>query len=312
MALLSYSVLLAEDFNKPQETTTTFKMQTRIGETAINNILMAYFGGNHEFHVENLGDISLKVNDIGIDIQGENQIAFGYDLILSVNIPSEKLSFSERSLKGAFQVQGAISVQDIQNSYVAWMNFGEIVNFILTENQIDSKFIAKTLESFFSTQNGLVELWKQTYSSLLRNSLISAASSFDSELINRKMSYSIGKIDDMISIDLEVELKSKLQYFWTEEDAMQEKFFLISNKNFKVLSISFYAMGDFMIGYRNSCQEYPNMELQKIDVYEACENDIEKLKAALEFGSVTVYIRVKTKHGGILLLTREISKKYRR
>lgn len=54
--LLIYShFLFGADYFKPERISLPIKMQTLVGETAINNVLMSYFSGSHEIAVVILG-----------------------------------------------------------------------------------------------------------------------------------------------------------------------------------------------------------------------------------------------------------------
>ncbi len=134
-----------------------------------------------------------------------------------------------------------------------------------------------------------------------------AASSLDLSLVSRNLTYSVGGMADYIVIDLELNIKSNQQYFWIEGDFINsDKTFLASNKEFQALDISFSSMDEYLVGYRNSCPDYPKSDAKQIDLTEACSNDVEKIKGAVAFKSFHIYFLVKTKHGGILSFSRDI------
>ena len=307
IVLLFETVLFAEDYGKLLDTSSTVKMQTLIGETAINNVLNAYFVGKHEIPVNGLGTVTVTVNNLGIDIQGKDDVVFGYDLTIASDFSSEISNITGGLMKGSIPFKDAFSVQEVQNAYVTFMSLNKTLDAILVSYGIKSNSVSTAIKKVFETSDGMIELWRQEYSSLISASLKDAASSLDLSLVSRNLTYSVGGIDDYIVIDLELNIKSNQQYFWIEGNFINsDKTILASNKEFKVLEITYSAMEDFPIGYLSSCTIYPKSNVKQIDLYEACSNDMESLIAALKYGNIYLHIRLQTKHGGIVSFIRGV------
>jgi len=307
IVLLFETVLFAEDYGKLLDTSSTVKMQTLIGETAINNVLNAYFVGKHEIPVNGLGTVTVTVNNLGIDIQGKDDVVFGYDLTIASDFSSEISNVTGGLMKGSIPFKDAFSVQEVQNAYVTFMSLNKTIDAILVSYGIKNNSVSTAIKKVFETSDGMIELWRQEYSSLISASLKDAASSLDLSLVSRNLTYSVGGMADYIVIDLELNIKSNQQYFWIEGDFINsDKTFLASNKEFQALDISFSSMDEYLVGYRNSCPDYPKSDAKQIDLTEACSNDVEKIKGAVAFKSFHIYFLVKTKHGGILSFSRDI------
>ena len=305
--MLFETVLFAEDYGKPLEASSKVKMQTLIGETAINNVLNAYFVGKHEIPVNGLGTVIVTVNNLGIDIQGKDDVVFGYDLTIVSDFSPEISKITGGLIKGSIPFKDAFSVQEVQKAYVTFMSLNKTLDAILASYGIKSDPVSRAIKKVFETSDGMIELWRQEYSSLISASLKDAVSSLDLSLVSRKLTYSVGGMADYIVIDLELNIKSNQQCFWMEGNFINsDKTFLASNNEFKVLKITYSAMEDFPIGYLSSCTIYPKSNVRQIDLYEACSNDIGSLTAALKYGNIHLRFRLQTKHGGIVSFIRGI------
>lgn len=304
----SLSLLSAEDYGESIKISAPVKMQTLIGEMAVNNILNAYLGGEHKVSVADKGLLSVDIRNIGIDIQGKDSVVFGYDFSVGADFGVISSGAKKVPLQGTVSFRDEISIDEVQDAYVVTMRLNKTLDSIFALHGIDIQQVSEAIRKVFSVNGNPIELWRQKYSELIRASLQKVESGLDLAVKRRDVKLSIGEVKDHIAIDLELELESEKQYFWIEGSLDGMDLALASNKNFKTLYMDFVSMESFLIGYRNTCSVEPTISRAKLNLIAACKNDVEKLKAAVRFESVKLYFRVKAEHGGILSFSREIKR----
>lgn len=215
--LICSHFLFGADYGKPERSSLSVEMRTLVGETAINNVLMSYFSGTHEIVAKNVGTIVLTVNNLGIDIRGKDDVVFGYDLMLASDFQSELSHIAGGAIRGEMPIRGAISLQELKNAYVVVMNLNEVMGKILEQFHVTNLPIVSSLKTFFSPSNGVVELWRQKYSTLLDAYVNKLEKPLDLAIAEKELTFSIGEIEDNIAVDLKLQLESERQYFWIEK-----------------------------------------------------------------------------------------------
>lgn len=302
--LICSHFLFGADYFKPERISLPIKMQTLVGETAINNVLMSYFSGTHEIDVDNIGTIVLTVNNIGIDIRGKDDVFFGYDLILASNFLSELSDIAGGAIRGEIPIQGAVSLRELQDAYVIVMNLGEVVDKILEHYHVTNVSIVSSLKNFFSQTNGAVELWKQKYSTLLDAYVNKLEKPLDLVIAEKELTLSIGEVEDNISLDLKLLLESEKQYFWIEKNDVDKLDVTInSNKNFQGLTL-FLIYNDYsptnFTGFIE-CPRLSEKSIRTVNLKDVCD-DFSNISAK----TIKMFFKLKTKHGGILQLEKTL------
>lgn len=265
----------------------TVKMQTRIGETAINNVLDTYFAKTYEIPVKGMGNISLKVNSFGVDIQGKNAVAVGYDMVITSDFLSQISNISHGLIKGEIPYKDAIMVResDLKDAYVTVMGITNTLDAILSLAGITDNVITSSIKNALSNAKGEIELWRQQYSLLLEGYMKSAASNFDIEIKDVDLSYSVGDVADNVVITLKLDIESEKQHFWVGTVGSDK--ILYSNKGFRMLSGSYAGM--LPLGF---CAESPKELTTAYNLTKGCASDL------VPYGT----FRIKAKHGGIITL----------
>lgn len=276
-------------------------MQTLVGEAAINNVLMAHFAGTHKIPVNGLGNITLTVNNIGIDIQNKDDIVVGYDLVITSDFLSDISKISKGVIKGEIPFKNAITIREsnFKDAYIAVMTFGNILESILSLAGITDNVISNSIKSHFVDINGEIELWRQQYSVLLNNYVNNFGKKLDLSATNVDLSYHVNGNDDNIEINLKMDIESEKQYFRMEDNK------LFSNKKFSILDITLFSYGHQLFG--SSYQLNLVRECSKLNMESGENNLIDLTKACwvdsdVNYTRLRMVIRVKTMHGGIVSL----------
>lgn len=215
--LICSQFLFGADYSKPEKSSHSVKMQTLVGETAINNVLMSYFSGTHEITVEKIGSIVLTVNNLGIDIRGKDDVVFGYDLVLASNFQSELSHIAGGAIRGEMPIRGAISLLELKDAFAVVMNLGDVIDKILEQHHVTDFPIVSSLKSFFSPSNGGVELWRQKYSTLLDAYVNKLEKPLDLSVAEKELTFSVGEVEDNVALDLTLLMESEKQHFWIEK-----------------------------------------------------------------------------------------------
>ena len=232
---------------------------------------MARFGGRHALSVAGQDNIILFVNKLGIDIQGKDEVVFGFDLEIGNNI-----------VKGDIPVRGAFSIRQLADAYVVLMNLNDVLEDVLTGYGINSLPIKSAVKTFFSSADGKIELWRQKFGALLDNYFNNLEKKYDLFVADEpNIELLIGDKPDNIAINLEMVIKSEKQYFWVDN------MILSSNKKFELMDI---------VKKTSTGSSKPLcMNLSSDD------NNQVNLKNSCSIKSNDLYLlRIKTKHGGII------------
>ena len=307
--LLIYShFLFGADYFKPERTSLPIKMQTLVGETAINNVLMSYFSGSHKIAVDNIGNLVLTVNNVGIDIRGKDDVVFGYDLVLASDFQSELSNIAGGVIRGEMPIRGAISLLELKEAYVIVMDLSEVVGKILEQYHITNSPIVSLLKSFFSPSKGMVELWRQEYSTLLDAYVNKLEKPLDLSIVEKELDFSIGEIEDNIALDLKLQLESERQYFWIDGLVKNSEVLNIcSNKDFKLLKSTFQIMPNYsLVPIVEKCKGENNEYRQCFNLYDFCQEDLFRITQSINAGDFAIGVTVKTKQGGIVTVDGEV------
>lgn len=279
------SSLFADAYSTPSRESGTIKMQTLVGEAAINNVLTAYFAGSHKISIPGHNDVSLVVNKLGVDVQGKNEIVFGYDMEIDNN-----------AIKGAIPIQGAFLIRQTSNAYVIFMNLGDVIEEVLTDYGISSQSIKSAIKSFFSPfEETMVEIWRQTYGALLDNYFNKLEKNYDLIVTkNPQIDLLIGDEPNSIAVNLEMELESEKQTFIVKD------FKLVSNKKFEIIEM---VMDAFNSSYGSrKCIGGTSNENNQIDLKKLCPYFYDLQQLLTPF----VGFKIRTKHGGIITIIKNI------
>lgn len=309
MIVISIALIWAADYDKAEKKSASIKIQTRVGEAAINNVIMSYFAGKHEIPVDGMGNITLVVNKLGIDIQGEDKIALGYDMMITSDFLSEISNMSNGLIKGEVPFKDVIMVResDLNDAYVAVMSIEKTLDIIFALAGIKNNAVTGSIKKFFSNINGEIELWKQEYGALLKKYVNKSEQILDIAVKNVEMSYSVGKIEDNVEINLEMNLESEKQYFWIEgEYSDYENMTFNSNKEFQgresKLSYGVKTGRPPREFFKSiECENIPAGKIFSFNIKDACGDKPQRL-----ISSMKTNFRVQTKHGGILVIRRNL------
>lgn len=151
------AVLFASDYEREQSKLVSVKMQTRVGEAAINNVLMSYFGGKHDILVKDRGSIGLDIKDIGIDIQENSEIVFGYDMTITYDFEPD---MSNIRINGNIPIKGAISTKVVkqaaddvaektENAIAVLLDLNRAIEEMLVKHGIDETPVIFAIKNFF-------------------------------------------------------------------------------------------------------------------------------------------------------------------
>lgn len=306
--VISIVALWADDYDKVEKKSASIKMQTRVGEAAINNVIMSFFSGKHVIPVKGLGNIILIVNNLGIDIQGKNKVVFGYNMTITSDFLSDISNKTNGLIEGEVPFKDAIMVResDVNDAYITVMSIGKTLDLIFSLAGITNNTVVSSIKDFFSNINGEIELWKQKYSSLLNNYIKQSEPVLDISVKNVNLAYSIGEIDDHVEINLEIDLESEKQYFWIEGKYNDyDNMTFNSNKEFQGRESK--LLYGVMIGHPPmevfssiECENIPIGKIYKFNIKEACGDKPKSIS------SLRTVFRVQTKHGGILEIMRRL------
>ena len=330
IVLLCVGFVFAINFEKPETVTKTVKMQVLVGETAINNILNAYFAGTHEIPVKNMGNIKLIVNYIGIDIQNNNQgkadVVLGYKMTITSDFSSSISKISNGLIKGTLNINGALSTQEVKhaidngveqtkNAIVILLDLNDAIERILnkygvTETPVISavkQFFTKTNDKITTTNDNIqkkIELWHQDYSTLLDYYVNKAQTVFDLAILSKSIKTSLE--NDNVVINFEATIQSEKQYFTIEgwpNDA--ENMHILSNKEFKILYMEYHIMAyTSMVNMPISCQNLPTESGLDFNITNLCKWNSNVVQPSLTTDFI-LRITVQTKHGGIITITKD-------
>lgn len=306
---ISIAIIWAADYDKAEKKSASIKIQTRVGEVAINNVIMSYFAGKHEIPVDGLGNITLVVKSMGIDIQGEDKIAFGYDMTITSDFLSEISNISNGLIKGEIPFKDVIIVREssLNDAYVTVMSIGKTLDAIFSLAGITNNSITSTIKKFFSNIDGEIELWKQEYGVLLNSYVSKSEQLLDISVKNVEMSYSIGKVEDNVEINIKMDLESEKQYFWIDgEYSDNENMTFNSNKEFwgresKLLYGVKTGHPPIEVFRSIECENIPAGKIFSFNIKDACGDKPQRL-----ISSMKTNFRVQTKHGGILIIRRNL------
>ena len=317
------AVLFASDYEKEQSKLVSVKMQTRVGEAAINNILMSYFGGKHDILVKDKGSIGLDIKDIGIDIQENSEIVFGYDMTIAYDFEPDKPNIR---LNGNFPIKGAISTKVVkqaaedvaektENAIAVLLDLNRAIEEMLVKHGIDETPIISAIKKFFEKKekqvDGKIALWRQNCSTLVNAYVDKTENVLDLKILDVKLNLTLN--DDSVIIDFEAKVQSEKQFFrlegWVENP---DKLHIVSNKEFQITKINYrlWPNRSMVIGsVLRSCKNIP-LEIKKdFDLYEICEEEPTSIKYSIEQRDFSMDITVKTKHGGIITIEKMLDRK---
>ncbi len=297
------------------------KMQTLVGETAVNNILKAYFAGKHEISVKDMGNITLTLNDekFGIDIQENDDIVFGYDMTITSDFQSSLSNISGGRISGELNIKGAISaktvkrvadnaVEKTKSAIVILLDLNSAIEKMLNKHGIKEVPIMSAIKDFFLKKeaeiDGKIELWRQEYSTLLNVYINKVEAPLDLKILDVNLNLSLN--NDNIVVDFEAEIQSEKQYFWMEGNYKDfANMSLNSNKEFQLIEVD--LVDDIHKTGRNpslfavvKCSNISKERRNFFNLKEVCGEFPEKVPYLYGF------FRVRTKHGGILLFSRRI------
>lgn len=318
------AVLWADDNSDPGIKSAVIKLQTQVGETAVNNVLNAYFAGKHVIPVKDKGNITLTLNEnkFGIDIQEKDNVVFGYDLTIATDFQFSLMS-GERvngklSINGEMDVSGAISaktvkqtidniVEQSKNVIVVLLDLNSIIEKILNKHGIKEVPVVSAIKDFFLKKEMLVEgkmeLWRQDYSSLLNDYINKVESNFDLKIIDMDLGLAFEK--DNIVVTFEVEVQSERQRFWFEGEFNDyANMTLNSNKEFQLLELDMvYDMAHGETKPKEyslvNCKE-TNIRTKSVNFNEICGTPRKKVPALMGF------FRLRCKYGGIISFWKRI------
>lgn len=280
LTFIFVSLLFADDYKTPSRESGTIKMQTLVGEAAINNVLTAYFAGSHKISIAGHDEVILVVNKFGIDIQGKNEIVLGFDMKVNDNV-----------IEGAIPIQGTFLVRQTKNAYVVLMNLGDAIENILTAHGVSTQPVKSAIKSFFSPfEETMVELWRQTYGALLDNYFNKLEKKYDLSVTkDPQIELLIGDEPNSLAVNLEMELESEKQTFILKD------FKLVSNKEFEIIEINFDGFDIKCLGATSD--DYNQVDLK----YCPCFYNPQKMP------SNHPIFKIRTKHGGIISIMKVIN-----
>lgn len=300
--------LFAKDDGNEQSKAFPIKMQTRVGEAAINNVLMTYFGGSHEILVKDKGSIELIIKNMGIDIQKNKEVVFGYDMTIVYTFMPEK---SEIHLGGNISIKGAISlktvkrtienaVDKVESAVVVLLDLNRTVEVVLNKHGITNVPVMMAIKEFFARKKLLIddkiELWHQDYSSLLNAYVNKAETVLDLKITD--MNLSLVLVEDNVVVNYEADIQSEKQYFWIDgkySDYVNMK--IKSNKEFQLINVD--VVNDLLYGV-----SHPGYSIADCFIISKQKNSffyLNELCGTLpKTANLYGHFRVKAKHGGIL------------
>lgn len=332
VVLLCVGFVFADNFETSQKKSETIKMQTTVGEAAVNNILKAYFGGTHEIPVNGMGNITLTIKDMGIDIQNNNDIVFGYDMTITSDFQSTLSQLSGGHIKDNLNINGAIStktvkrtvdnaVEKTKNAIVVLLDLNSAIEKMLNKHGIKEVPVMSAIKDFFVKKEaqveGKLELWRQEYSTLLNAYVNKLETPLDINITSMKIDLALK--NDCIVIGLEAKVQSEMQYFsflgWKENP---EIFHIISNKEFKLLKVEFWTMirhdqPSLMYVCRTSNFGKDDEYREDYDIYQYCTDynsatAVGHMKDFITYNNIKMNFTVLTKHGGIVTIGKELNK----
>lgn len=318
---ISIATIWAADYEKEQRMTVPVKMETRVGETAINNVLMTYFGGIHKILVKDKGSIELSIKNMGIDIQENKDVVFGYDITIVYTYMSEK---PEVHLNGEIPLKGVISSKNvketvenaedkIRNAIVILLDLNKAVGAILDKHGISEAPVMSAIKDFFAKKeflvDGKLELWRQNYGTLLNAYANKTEAALDIKILSVKSNLTLD--EDCVIVDFESEIQSEKQFFkfdgWVSNP---EKLQIVSNKEFKIIKINYRLLpnNSMAIGsVLRSCKNIPSVSKKDFNLYELCSDEAESIKRSIEFHDFSIDITVKTQYGGIITIEKMLN-----
>ncbi len=296
------------------------KLQTQVGETAVNNVLNAYFAGKHVISIKDKGNINITLNGdkFGIDIQKNDDVVFGYDLTITSDFQSSLSHISGGRINGELNINGAISaktvkrtienaVEKTKNAVVVLLDINSIIEKILNKHGIKEVPIMSAIKDFFvkkeSQIDGKIELWRQDYSTLLNTYVNKIEDNFDLKITDMKLGLALE--NDNIVVTFEAVVQSEKQRFMLDGDYRDyAKITFSSNKEFEIIEAclvdDIHKVGHNPCAFALvKCSNIPKEKHFLYNLKDICGDDP---KAAYLFA----YFRVKTKYGGILLFWRRL------
>ena len=308
------------DIDNPGIKSVVVKLQTQVGETAVNNVLNAYFAGKHVIHIKDKGNVNITLNGdkFGIDIQENDDVVFGYDLTITSDFQSSLSQISGGRINGELNINGAISaktvkrtienaVEKTKNAVVVLLDVNSIIEKILNKHGIKEVPIMSAIKDFFvkkeSQIDGKMELWRQDYSSLLNTYVNKVEDNFDLKITDMKLGLALE--NDNIVINFEVVVQSEKQRFWFEgEFSDYANMTLKSNKEFQLIELDMvYDMAHGVTKPKEfslvNCKE-TNVRTKSLNFKEICGVPRKNVPALMGF------FRLRCKYGGIISFWKRI------
>lgn len=300
------------DFRNQQEMIRPVKVQTNIGEAAINKILNHKLAKSYDVVIPNFGPLKITINNIGIDVQGKDKVVFGYEFQLDYNfvsgLPKElagKVFLGEKRFSDEITVKtDALKIKTI-------INFDNTIDAVL--DQYDFGPLKAPIKNEFKKIFAPVDISVQKYSTIMKTFLKEASTEklekFDMYVKSYYVDVAVGDVVDNVSVYFVANIASKNQTFSFEKGVLS------SNKEFNIRKIRF--KGSFPYNYKKNCDIHlqdNNVEndssvtdvsvremITQYNLREACKSD----RFGYLRGDATVTLQ--TKLGGLFTLSIELN-----
>lgn len=139
----------------PNTVLTTFGVKFQVGETAINKIVLMAVGAEHTINIPVVGDVDLKIDQIGVDFQG-SAIVVGIDASISAQGNTQRIFAND------VVPSNAISVETVGTDFIIYLNLRDYIkaktNGFIYSDTIAALFShVKLWSQPFATQDALIE-----------------------------------------------------------------------------------------------------------------------------------------------------------
>ena len=303
------------DFSNQQEMIRPVKVQSNIGEAAINKILNHKLAKSYDVVIPNFGPLKITINNIGIDVQGKDKVVFGYEFQLDYNfvsgLPKElagKVFLGEKRFSDEITVKtDALKIKTI-------INFDNTIDAVL--DQYDFGPLKTPIKNEFKKIFAPVDICVQEYSTIMKAYLERVSTEklekFDMYVKSYYVNVAVGDVVDNISVSFVANIASNNQTFSFDF----KNGIISSNKEFSINFINFLksAPVDQWVCYshlddNNVENAYPvgiplsdvpvRKMIKQYNLREACKYDYFGNKKFEYYGGGVVTISLQTKLGGL-------------
>ena len=295
------SIAFSVDFESSVEKNGLVRIQSDIGEAAINKALMYKLAKSYDVNIPNLGPMKITVNKIGVDIQGKDMVVLGYDLKFDVDISSVLPEAIRQPLVGEINYVDQITVRADVSELVTTVNFDKTIDALVAS--LNLGFLETPIKNQLKNIFKPVDICSQKYGEMLTSYVKNAANGkleqFDMYMKNFNYKVIVGEKDNYVSIYLYAFIASKNQTFSFDGATLS------SNKEFSIEKITYVPYIPF--GEQKSCNlpsvptgddgkpVFPEMIPYKTRVMVESYN----LKEACNESKGFINVNLQTKFGGV-------------